>query len=236
MEFYTLLVLGGLIGMQHALEADHLAAVAALSEKRNSRRALVLRGSAWGLGHTITLLTICGALLLLGEAISPRTEAMLEFTVGTMIMLLGVNVLYKVWRRRPHFHIHRHHDGEQHLHVHTHADDRSPHDAAGSHDHWHHNLGLGRALVVGMVHGAAGSAGLLILAAAANSVPEAAGYVLAFGAGSIIGMATLSFIVSFPLRWMERCANWVNTVAFVSIGCAAILIGGSLLGQSWGAL
>ena len=82
MEFYTLLLLGGLIGMQHALEADHLAAVAALSDKRSSRRALVLRGSAWGLGHTITLLTICGALLLLEETISPHTEAMLEFAVG----------------------------------------------------------------------------------------------------------------------------------------------------------
>ena len=61
-------------------------------------------------------------------------------------------------------------------------------------------------------------------------------YVLAFGAGSIIGMAALSFIVSFPLRWMERCANWVNTAAFVSVGCVAILVGGSLIGQSWSGL
>ncbi|MDH3532806.1 MAG: high frequency lysogenization protein HflD, partial [Gammaproteobacteria bacterium] len=192
MEFYTLLLLGGLIGMQHALEADHLAAVAALSDKRSSRRALVLRGSVWGLGHTITLLTICGALLLLEETISPRAEAMLEFAVGAMIMFLGGSVLYKVWRRRPHFHIHQHRDGEQHLHVHTHDHAVEPHQQ-DAHEHWHHNLGLGRALIVGMMHGAAGSAGLLILAAAANSIPEAAGYVVAFGTGSIIGMAALSF-------------------------------------------
>ena len=235
MEFYTLLLLGGLIGMQHALEADHLAAVAALSDKRSSRRALVLRGSAWGLGHTITLLTICGALLLLEETISPHTEAMLEFAVGVMIIFLGGNVLYKVWRRRPHFHIHQHRGGEQHLHIHTHDHEVEPH-SADAHEHWHHNLGLGRALIVGMMHGAAGSAGLLILAAAANSIPEAAGYVVAFGTGSIVGMAALSFIVSFPLRWMERCANWVNTAAFVSIGCAAIIVGGNLLGHSWSLL
>ncbi|MDH3350371.1 MAG: sulfite exporter TauE/SafE family protein [Gammaproteobacteria bacterium] len=234
MEFYPLLLLGGLIGMQHAFEADHLAAVAALSESRSSRRALILRGSIWGLGHTITLLTICGALLLLGETIKPHTEAMLEFAVGVMIILLGINVLYKVWRRRPHFHIHEHDAGEQHMHVHLH-EGNLPH-SESRHSHEHYNLGLRRALLVGVVHGAAGSAGLLILAAAANSVPQAIGYVLAFGAGSILGMAALTFVVSYPLRWMERCANWVNTTTFVGIGCAAIFVGGTLLSQSWSVL
>ena len=91
-------------------------------------------------------------------------------------------------------------------------------------------------LLVGMMHGAAGSAGLLILAAAANSIPQAIAYVAAFGAGSIIGMAALTFVVSYPLRWMERCANWVNTAAFVGIGCLAIIIGSNLLGHSWSIL
>lgn len=231
MEYYSLLLLGGLIGMQHAFEADHLAAVAALSERRGTRRALVLRGSVWGLGHTITLLTICGALLLLGEAIAPRTEAMLEFVVGVMIVLLGLNVLFGVWQRRPHFHIHRHDEGREHMHVHVH-DGEVPH-VESAHAHAHHGLGLGRALLVGMVHGAAGSAGLLILAAAANSIPQALGYVLTFGFGSIAGMAALTFVVSFPLRWMERCANWVTTSTFVTIGCAAIFVGVSLLRESW---
>ncbi len=235
MELLTLLLFGCLIGMQHALEADHLAAVAALSEKRSSRRALILRGGVWGLGHTITLLTICGVLLLLGESISARTEAFLELAVGAMIILLGGNLLYKVWRKRPHFHIHHHRDGASHIHVHSHVGEDGAHNE-GSHEHRHHNLGLGRALLVGMMHGAAGSAGLLVLAAAADSITQAGAYVVAFGAGSIIGMATLSFVVSFPLRQLERCANWVNTAAFVSIGCAAIVMGGNLIGQSWNVL
>ena len=117
------------------------------------------------------------------------------------------------------------------MHVHVH-EGAVPH-TESTHAHEHRNLGLGRALVVGMVHGAAGSAGLLLLAAAANSIPEAVGYVLAFGAGSIMGMAALTFVVSFPLRWMERCANWVSTTAFVAIGCAAIFVGGALLRESW---
>lgn len=232
MEFYTLLILGCVIGMQHALEADHLAAVAALSEDRNSRRALVLRGGFWGLGHTITLVTICGALLLLGETISARTEAILELAVGAMILILGLNLLYKVLRRRPHFHIHRHGAGQRHLHIHTHTTDELPHEQS-AHQHTHRNLGLRRALLVGMMHGAAGSAGLLILAAAANSIPEAAAYVIAFGAGSIIGMAALTFVISYPLRWMERGANWLTTATYASIACAAILIGANLVGHSW---
>jgi ABC-type nickel/cobalt efflux system permease component RcnA len=235
MDVYTLLLFGALIGMQHALEADHLAAVAALNGGKNSRRALVLRGSAWGLGHTITLMTICGALLLLGEKIPARTEAMLEFTVGVMIVFLGINVLYKVWQKRPHFHAHQHREGKHHLHVHLHAAKNVPH-SDRPHDHGHRGLGLSRALLVGMMHGAAGSAGLLILAAAANSIPQAIAYVAAFGAGSIIGMAALTFVVSYPLRWMERCANWVNTAAFVGIGCLAIIIGSNLLGHSWSIL
>jgi cytochrome c biogenesis protein CcdA len=235
MELLTLFLFGCLIGMQHALEADHLAAVAALNDKRGSRRALVLRGTVWGVGHTITLLTICGVLLLLGESISAHTEALLEFAVGGMIILLGGNVLYKVWRDRPHVHVHNHENGVPHLHMHTHGDERVAHKNS-SHAHTHQKLGLGRALLVGMMHGAAGSAALLVLAAAADSIQQAGAYVIAFGAGSIIGMAALSFIVSFPMRKMESCANWVNTSAFVSIGCAAIIIGSNLIRQSWGGL
>ena len=66
MEYYTLLLLGGLVGMQHVLDADHLAAMATMSTGQSSRRAVLLRGSIWGLGHTITLLTICGGAVDMG--------------------------------------------------------------------------------------------------------------------------------------------------------------------------
>jgi len=235
MEYYTLLFFGCIVGMQHALEADHLAAVAALSNGRTSRRALVLRGSFWGLGHTVTLLTICGVLLFLGESISSRAAAMLEFAVGMMIVYLGTNVLYKLWRRRAHFHFHRHGHGLHHLHIHTHADDTDAH-SDSAHAHEHRDLGLGRSLVVGMMHGAAGSAALLVLAAAADSFAQSAAYVLAFGAGSIVGMAALSFVASYPLRLMEQYAVWLNRFTFACIGCAAVIIGVNLMGGSWSVL
>lgn len=239
MQIATLLILGCIIGMQHALEADHLAAVASLSRRGSSRRALVLRGSAWGLGHTMTLLCICSVLWLLGETIGPRTEAMLEFAVGAMIVMLAINVLYTLRRHRPHIHVHRHSDGRQHLHLHRHPGPDLPHVRGHrdqDHDHNHEDLKLGRAALVGIVHGAAGSAGLLILATAARSATEAIGYVIAFGAGSMLGMAALSFIASYPLRWAERCANWVSSAAYATIAGAGILIGGSLMGRSWSLL
>lgn len=235
MDFYLLLSLGCLIGMQHALEADHLAAVAALTDRHGSRRALVLRGTAWGLGHTITLASICGVLLMLGATISPAVEATLELAVGIMIVALGGNVLYGIWRRRLHVHVHRHGNGVRHIHVHHHAGEGVPHERS-THDHAHHHPGLGRALLVGMMHGAAGSAGLLVLAAATESTAEAAGYVVAFGIGSIGGMAALSFLASWPLRFIERYANWLNTAAFACIGCAAVVIGARLVAASWSAL
>lgn len=231
MEYYTLLLFGCLVGMQHALEADHLTAVAAMSTGRVSRRSLVLRGGFWGLGHTLTLLAICGVLLVVGETISSRTEAVLEAFVGVMLIALGASVLRSLRKKRPHVHVHEHDTGVRHLHWHAHSGN-APH-AQSTHRHEHADLGLARALTVGMVHGAAGSAGLLVLAAAADSVLNALGYVLAFGAGSIIGMAALSFVASFPLRLVERSAGWFNTAAVTCIGCVAVVIGGRLLVESW---
>ncbi len=235
MEYYTLLLFGCLVGMQHALEADHLAAVTAMSTGRTSRRALVLRGSFWGLGHTVTLLSICGVLLIFGGNISTRAEAMLEIAVAIMILLLGASVLRRLWRQRPHFHVHQHPDGVRHLHAHSHTHDSTSHSQA-THDHQHHDVGLGRAVVVGMMHGAAGSAGLLVLAAAADSLMNAITYLLAFAVGTILGMAALSFVASYPLALLERSAGWFNAAASALIGCATLIIGGRLLLESWGTL
>lgn len=235
MEYYTLLLFGGLVGMQHALEADHLAAVAAMSAGRSSRRALILRGSFWGVGHTATLLTICGVLILWGGTISERTQSLLELAVAIMIMGLGGNVLYRLWRQRPHFHFHRHGPRVTHLHAHVHEAESIPH-TRSAHAHKHENLGLKRAIMVGMVHGTAGSAGLLVLAASAGTVVDAISYVLAFGAGSILGMAALSFVASYPLGFLEKCAGWMNTATLATIGCGAMFIGLRLFTENWVAL
>ena len=235
MEYYTLLLLGCIVGMQHALEADHLAAVATMSAGQTSRKAVMLRGGIWGLGHTITLLSVCGILLFFGEGISPQIESLLEFFVGIMLILLGVNVLTSIWKRKLHIHFHQHQDGVTHIHAHSHSSSNST-DTQDSHRHEHTNIGLQQALLIGMVHGAAGSAGMLVLAAAANSIGNALGLIIAFGTGSIIGMTALSLVASYPLRALESDTRWLNLITTASIGCIALIIGSIRLLENWSAL
>lgn len=225
--------LGALIGMQHALEADHLAAVAALRADQSSRRRLVMRGAYWGIGHTIALFGVCAVVLVLGVTFSGTLEASLEFGVGVMVLLLGANVLRTVTTRRMHFHAHDHGDGRRHLHAHAHMGEGVPHQSS-PHRHVHPHGSLLKAMAIGLVHGTAGSGALLVLAVAATtSTLSALFYVLAFGAGSILGMAALSLIASFPLKALESGAAWLSTSAITAIGLFAIVVGSDLMIESW---
>ena len=139
-------------------------------------------------------------------------------------------------KRRVHFHVHRHGDGTRHVHAHAHLrEDGHGHDAA-RHRHAHPK-GFWKPLAVGLVHGAAGSAALLVLVVAAAKSPLVGLlYVACFGLGSIVGMASLSFVASFPLKALERGAGWLNTAAMTAIGCFAFYIGVGLMADSWPAL
>lgn len=233
MEMWSLLAFGVIVGMQHALEADHLAAVAALSAGKSTRRGLVLRGAWWGVGHTVALFAISLSVILLGRTVSSGVEAWLELCVGVMVAGLGLNLLRVMIRRRVHFHRHDHGGGRVHFHAHSHAGEAADH-AASAHRHRHPVHGLGKAMAVGLLHGAAGSGGLLALViAATKSAAVALGYIACFGLGSIIGMAALSFVASFPLRAAERGAAWLNTATLSTIGLAAVLIGGNTIVGGW---
>ncbi len=221
----SMMVLGFLAGMGHALEPDHLAAVGAMATGKNPRGALVLRGAAWGLGHTLMLSLICSAVILFGTILTDRMAALLESAVGVMLVLLGVEVLYRLRRAKVHFHVHEHDDGERHFHPHSHLGDSVPHDAR-HHTHTHRRALPLKALVVGLVHGAAGSAGLLALAIATVPDPaQAVLYVLLFGAGSILGMASLSFVASWPLALAERFATRLHWVLSSAVAGLAIALG-----------
>lgn len=235
MDVGFLLIFGMLVGMSHALEADHLAAVAALSAKRTTRRQLVMRGAWWGVGHTLALMLVCGAAILLGWVITAEIEATLELCVGLMIAGLGAHVLWTLRHRRIHFHAHEH-DGKRHLHAHSHKGEAARHETV-AHDHRHRRDGLVKALAVGLVHGAAGSGALLVLVVAATkSAMTALFYIAAFGLGSIIGMAALSFIASWPLKALDRGAHWLDAAVMAAVGLFAIMIGGGLVVGSAGAL
>lgn len=226
-DSWTFLSLGFVIGMAHALEADHLAAVSAMLNGKSSRRSMIARGAVWGLGHTLSLFVVCSVVVLFGLTITGQAEAGIELAVGLMIVFLGARVLWKLRRDKVHLHVHGH-DGQQHIHLHSHSADPVPH-AASKHDHRHPARAHLGVLGVGMMHGAAGSAGLLVLTVAAtDSLTQALGYFAVFGLGSIIGMTGLTAVASYPLHVIERGAGWMKTATGLGIGGLAIWIGGTL--------
>lgn len=256
MTLFSILAFGFLIGMKHATEADHLAAVATLATRTHSTGDALRQGAAWGLGHTLTLMLFGGMVLGLGRSIPPQVDQGLELVVGLMLLALGIDVLRRLRRQGIHFHLHHHGDGLRHFHAHSHASHPSPATApvpdftrlrfqreVGAHadlphDHAHPVRLPRRALLIGMVHGLAGSAALIVLSLeAAASVPMGLVYVLSFGVGSMLGMALLSVSIALPLRLSGGVLDGVHrgiTAGFGLLSCGMGLwligeIGSSLL-------
>lgn len=224
---FGILGLGFLLGMQHALEADHIAAVSSIAARRTGVRDIVKHGLTWGLGHTLTLFAFAGAAILLGHAIPEYLTRPIETAVGIMLVGLGLNVLWRLWRDRIHFHKHGHGDGQTHIHVHSHAHEQLPHTrSAHAHEHgfrW-------RSLAVGLMHGMAGSAALLVLAVSQVASPVyGLIYVLLFGIGSMVGMGALSTVIAIPLVVSARTLTWANRGLQIAVGVITIAIGGATI-------
>jgi sulfite exporter TauE/SafE len=221
----SILALGFFLGMRHALEADHLAAVATLATRSRSVRQTLLQGVAWGTGHTLTLMLFGGTVLVLGLVVPERAAQALEFAVGLMLVALGADVLYRLRREGVHFHVHRHVDGVEHFHAHTHRDERAPHDPA-RHEHRHPAGFPRRALLVGMMHGMAGSAALILLSLEALRSPAwGLAYIAIFGLGSVLGMAALSIAIAVPLRLTSRHLARAYAGLSATVGVATVLLG-----------
>lgn len=187
--------LGFVIGLRHALDTDHLAAVSTIVSERKNLFSSMLIGGLWGIGHTVSLLIAGVAVIFLNLNIE-KYEKPLEFCVALMLIGLGLNVLIKLARGgKIHFHEHEH---GGHHHVHPHVHDAKPEPEP----HTHHGFKLGlRPLVIGMIHGLAGSAGLLlVLLATIKSTVLAFGVIAIFGIGSIGGMMLMSLVLSLPLH------------------------------------
>ena len=220
---FAILGLGFLLGMQHALEADHIAAVSSIAARRTDIADIVRHGLTWGLGHTLTLFVFAGAAILLGHAIPEHLARPLETAVGVMLVGLGAHVLWRLWRDRVHFHRHRHGDGTVHIHAHSHAFETAPH-ARAAHTHAHGFRW--RTLLVGLMHGMAGSAALLVLAATqAGSPLVGLGYVALFGIGSMVGMAALSTMIAVPIAASARFLTTANRGLQGAVGVITIAIG-----------
>lgn len=225
----SILFLGLIIGMQHALEADHLAAVSAIASTEKSVGRVVRHGAFWGVGHTLTLMIFAGGAIAFDLAIGAQLAVWLEFTVGIMLIALGGHVLYRLFHDRIHFHLHRHQGGVVHLHAHGHARTQTgnpPRHNPDAHAHIHPKRLPVRTLIVGMVHGMAGSAALLILTASTMDSPAiGVFYVILFGVGSIVGMAVLSVVIAAPLVASAHWLTMGNRLLRCGVGMATAGLG-----------
>jgi len=237
----SLLLLGFFFGMRHATDADHVVAIATIVARQRTLRGSALIGAAWGIGHTITIMAVGGAIILFGVVIPPRLGLSMEFAVGVMLVLLGVLTLTGAGRLGGsaigHRHAHAHGD---YVHSHPHV-----HDAAG-HGHaedgtplaWLDRSTLGslpmyqyaRPLVVGLVHGLAGSAAVALLVLTIIREPAwAMGYLLLFGVGTIGGMMLITLVLAAPFALTSKALprfNWQLRVAsgLVSFGFGLFLV------------
>ncbi len=228
MDVVMIFGLGLLLGMQHASDADHLAAVATLATREHSLARALRLGAAWGLGHSLMLLVVAGAVAGLGWVIPPQWAIRFEQAVGVLLFVLGARLAWRLWKERIHFHGHAHAGRAPHFHGHSHAtrgasEPRPPH-AGDPHRHAH-RLPAG-SMLVGMVHGLAGSAALALLAAGALPTPAMQFvYIAVFGVGSIAGMAVLTGALSFTLRLTANRLTTLHRGFSGVIACTSMAIG-----------
>ncbi len=193
------LALGFVLGLKHALDADHLVAVSTIVGREKSVWKSSIVGAVWGMGHTASLFVAAIGVILLKLTISPRVALTLEFGVGLMLILLGLDLVRRVVKGEISIHSHSHaHDGEDHEHFHIHSD------ALASADGTHHAIGK-KPFFVGLVHGLAGSAALMLFVLTTITNPwMGLLYVLIFGAGTIGGMLVMSAIIGLPFALANR--------------------------------
>lgn len=223
------LLLAAAVGVRHAFEADHIAAVATIASERSGWRRAAALGFAWGAGHAAALIVATVALISTRRVLRSDVVLILELAIGVVIIVLAARLLIDALNGKRHIHEHVH-GAIRHAHDHTH--DRSA--AEGHHD----ARVLRRPFAVGVLHGAAGSAALMIgTASAARGAMEAAGVVVVFGLGSMIGMILASTAASVPLSWTARRGAmslrlFSGAIAFASIAfgvhyCYSVVAGGS---------
>lgn len=204
------LVLGFVLGIKHTFEGDHVAAVSTIvtDEKNPLKAALV--GIFWGIGHTTTLFIVGVLVIVLKIQIAEEVNVLFEFLVGVMLVILGLHVFRKS-SIVIHSHIHIH-DNKKHAHPHFHHKNAF---------HKHH-----KSFIVGLFHGMAGSGALMLLVLSTiRSRMEGVYYILLFGAGSILGMTAMSFLVGIPFIYSARKFPQYEKYLRIAAGTLSILFG-----------
>ncbi len=231
-ETFSILAFGFGLGVKHALDTDHLVAVAAIVSERKSMLSSSLVGALWGIGHTASLLAVGLILLLFHIQLPASFSQFMEFVVAIMLVFLGIMAIWKVVRADS-IHIHQHkHDGHTHAHPHIHKSSAS----FETQQEHHHELpffarlsfmvGSKKPLFIGMVHGLAGSGALMLLIL--STIPSTATgllYIGTFGVGSMLGMLMMSALISVPFFLSAKSSHKLNAGVRLVSGILSIGFG-----------
>jgi ABC-type nickel/cobalt efflux system permease component RcnA len=234
----ALLLLGFFLGVRHAADPDHVIAVTTIVTRQRSIAGAALIGALWGIGHTLTILLVGGVIIVFGVVVPARLGLAMELAVAGMLVLLGLSNLPGLVRWL------RSHRAGLHSHPHSHGDwvHNHPH-GHGSRDHGHRedrtppawlDRRLGRSLLyrtarpllVGVVHGLAGSAGVALLVLAA--VPHPAwgmAYLALFGIGTVAGMLIVTVCLTAPFALVARRAGTLQGGLRLASGVLSVVFG-----------
>ena len=244
-----ILAIGFFLGMRHATDPDHVVAVSTIVSREKSIPRAGWIGMLWGVGHTITILVVGTAIILFGFVIPPRLGLALEFSFALMLILLGVLNLtgamkwisYKLSPTHPdlpsapaeeHSHLHFH-GGKVHVHPHSHQDSAQHHAKEVDPPHWladpfvklgwFHSL---RPLLVGIVHGLAGSAAVaLLVLGTIHEARWAIFYLLLFGIGTVMGMMLITLAFAVPVTVAGNRFAWVSRIMVTATGVLSLVFG-----------
>jgi len=237
----SIIALGFFLGMRHATDPDHVIAVTTIVSRERTLLHAALIGALWGLGHTFTILAVGSAIILFKLTIPPRLGLSLELSVGLMLILLGVLNLTGVLRRAIEWISIRRLGPGAHSHflfgrwlVHTHDEDGEPilmdsSSILGWTPQWWKQFGLFhilRPLVVGIVHGLAGSAAVALLVVTAISRSSwAIGYLLIFGIGTVAGMMLITAAIALPFAYSLQHYVRLNRGLAMASGFVSVAFG-----------
>ena len=220
----ALLTLALGLGVVHALDADHIMAVSGLASTRANRRDSIRFCLRWAIGHAISLLTIGSCVFWLGAAIPQSLSQYAEHAIGLVLIVVGVIILVDLRRKNAHLHFHQHDGLPQHAHWHTH------HVAELNHKpHLHHHQHS--AVIVGILHGTAGSAPLLVLVPLAKLGSAFYGllYLLTFSFGVLATMLVFGGIIGGVYQWLSTLGTQSVRMLRLIIAFGSVLFGGYML-------